>query len=76
MSIMSESSYSSSNESLNLLNKNEEDIPFEVKFAINIIINKFYITNDLKGKIINPIIIPTPIVFFSSSDEKIIRSVC
>jgi hypothetical protein len=50
MSIISESSYSSSNESLNLLNKNEDDISFEVKFAINIIINKFYITNDLKGK--------------------------
>jgi hypothetical protein len=52
MSIISESSRSSSNESINYIEKSHEEIAPEVKLAINIVLNKFILSNDIKGKII------------------------
>lgn len=51
MSIISESSRSSSNESINYIEKSDEDTAPEVKLAINIVLNKFILSNDNKGKI-------------------------
>ena len=51
MSIISESSRSSSTQSLFDTDEAEQNVSYEVKFAINVVLNNFFISSDIKGKL-------------------------
>ena len=49
MTILSESSRSSSTQSLLDADEAEQNVSYEVKFAINVVLNNFFISSDIKG---------------------------
>jgi hypothetical protein len=52
MSILSESSRSSSIHSLFDTTEAEDNVSYEVKFSINIVLNNFFISPDIKGNLL------------------------